>query len=354
MMQGRAVSRRRSSLRTDLAWLSLIGVLLLAAVGAGGSALYQQFYSPKAFVESYLDLLAHGRAAAALKIPGVAVDLAVLTESGINGSASEALLRTDALGSLTDVTVTDEKQKDGIHEITVEYRAGGIEGETTFSVAQDGWIGIAPNWRFTRSPLAEIDLTVRGADAFSVNGFTMDRRQVSPDGMDAAPLDALPMLVFTPGAYSVTVDTAISATPGVRVLADTALARTPVDVQSEPTEKFIEVVQEQVEQFLSECTEREVLQPTACPFGLQVQNRLAPGTVPKWSIAKQPVVTVQPDGANWAIPATDAVAHIEVEIQSLFDGEVTQVSEDVPFQVDGTITVLSDGKVSIRVGAPQG
>lgn len=353
MMQGRTVSRRRASLRADLTLLSLIGVLLFAALGAGGVSLYQQFYSPSAFVHHYLDLLSQGRAAAALKVPGVAVDLALLKDSGINETSSEALLRADALGSLSDIEVIDEKKHDGVHIVTVEYRAGGIDGTTAFSVAQDGWIGVVPNWRFTQSPLAEIELTVRGADVFAVNGFTMDRRQVSAAGMDAQPLDPLPMLVFTPGAYSVTVDTNISATPGVRVLADTALASTPVDVQAAPTEKFTEVVQQQVEQFLDQCAEKEVLQPTACPFGLQVQNRLAPGTVPRWSISQQPVITVLPDGANWAFEPTDAVAHIDVEIQSLYDGEITEVSEDVPFKVDGTITVLDDGKVSIRVGAPQ-
>lgn len=194
---------------------------------------------------------------------------------------------------------------------------------------------------------------MRGADVFAVNGFTMDRRQVSVDGMDARPLDPLPMLVFTPGTYSVTVDTNIASTAGVRVLADTALASTQVDVQTEPTEKFTEVVQQQVEDFLEKCAEKEVLQPTACPFGLEVQNRIAPDSVPKWSIVTHPDITIEPDGANWVIPATKAVAHIDVEIQSLFDGEIAAVSEDVPFEVDGTITVLSDGTVSIRVGAPQ-
>ena len=56
---------RRSRLGADLAILGLIGVLLLAAIGAGGATLYRQFYGPSAFVVRYLDLLAEGRAAAA-------------------------------------------------------------------------------------------------------------------------------------------------------------------------------------------------------------------------------------------------------------------------------------------------
>ncbi|SJN17150.1 hypothetical protein FM104_01260 [Microbacterium esteraromaticum] len=352
MMQGRTVSRRRGALRVDLSILTLIGLLLFAAIGAGGAALYQQFYSPTAFVERYLGLLSSGRAADALRTPGVAVDLSLLENSGIEPTASEALLRTAALTTLTDYEVTSEKQEDGTYRVAVDYTAGGVEGSSTFSVERNGWIGVVPDWRFAQSPLAEIELTVRGSDTFAVNGFALDRRQVSSHGADAAPLDPLHLLVFTPGLYSVTVDTAISATPGVSVLADTAMARTPVHVQALPTEKFTEVVQERVDEFLAQCAEQQVLLPTACPFGLEVQNRLAPDSLPKWSIATQPKVTIQPDGANWAIPAVDAVAHIEAKIQSLFDGSVRDFSEDVPFQVNGTITILADGSASIRVGSP--
>ena len=45
-------------------------------------------------------------------------------------------------------------EKDGVHEIVVDYRAGGVDGTSTFTVAQDGWVGVTPNWRFTESPLA--------------------------------------------------------------------------------------------------------------------------------------------------------------------------------------------------------
>lgn len=350
MQQVESKPPRRARLVTDLALLSVIGLLLVAALAAGGATLYQQFYGPSAFVVRYLDLLSEGRAADALRIPGVAVDRETLQVAGIGASASEALLRHAALAPLTDVEVLSEESEDGVTSVTVSYRAAGHEGMTTFTVAQDGWVGVTPNWRFTTSPLAVVELTVRGADQFAVNGFEMDRRQVSIAAADAAPLDPLPMLVFTPGLYSVTVDTPIATSPGVGVLADTPLATTPVDIQTEPTEEFVGVVQQRVEEFLTTCTEQEVLQPTACPFGLEVSNRIA--SLPVWSIKTQPQVTVAPDGGHWQIPPTDAVAHVEVEIRSLFDGRVQKISEDVPFQVNGSITILPDGTASIRVGSP--
>ncbi|MGK3949546.1 hypothetical protein [Microbacterium sp. K2] len=351
MQQVETKAPRRSRLAADLAMLAVVGLVLVAALGAGGATLYQQFYGPSAFVVRYLDLLSEGRAADALRVPGVAIDRETLEIAGLGATASEALLRHSALAPLTDVEVTSEERDDaGKTEVTVSYTASGYAGTTTFTVEQDGWAGVTPNWRFTTSPLAVVELTLRGADQFAVNGFEMDRRQVSAAGAQAAPLDPLPLLVFTPGVYSVTVDTAIASSDGVGVLADTPLATTPVDVQTEPTPDFVAVVQQRVEEFLTECTTQEVLQPTACPFGLEVRNRLA--SLPKWSITVQPQVSVVPDGGHWMIPPTDAVAHVDVEIRSLFDGSVQEVSEDVPFQVNGSITILPDGKVSIRVGSP--
>lgn len=350
MQQVETKAPRRSRLIADLAMLAVVGLVLVAALAAGGVTLYRQFYGPSAFVVRYLDLLSEGRAADALQVPGVAIDRETLEVAGIGATASEALLRTTALSPLTDVEVVSEKPDGDKTAVTVSYKAAGHAGTTTFTVEQDGWAGVTPNWRFTTSPLAVVELTLRGADQFAVNGFEMDRRQVSSAGAEAAPLDPLPMLVFTPGLYSVTVDTPISTSEGAGVLADTPLATTPVDVQTEPTADFVEVVQQRVEEFLTECTTQEVLQPTACPFGLEVYNRLA--SLPKWSIATQPQVSVVPDGGQWKIPPTDAVAHVEVEIQSLFDGSVEPVSEEVEFQVNGSITILPDGKVSIRVGSP--
>ncbi|MFC4138098.1 MULTISPECIES: hypothetical protein [unclassified Microbacterium] len=351
MVQPEGSAPRRPRLGVDLTILALIGVLLIAALGAGGAALYQQFYSPAAFVARYLDLLSSGRAADALRVSGVAVDRTVLEAAGIDGNASEALLRRAALAPLTDVHLETEQDGD-VYHVTAGYQAAGHNGTTEFEIVQDGWVGVTPNWRFAKSPLAEIELVVRGADTFAVNGFELDRRQVAIAGTESAPLDPVHLLVFTPGVYSVTVKTPIASSPGVSVLADAPLTHTPVDVQTQPTKKFRDVVQQRVEQFLTTCTTQKVLQPTACPFGLEVRNRLAPDSLPKWSITAQPQVAVIPDGANWRIEPSDAVAHIEVDIQSLFDGSIEHVSEDVPFSVDGTITILSDGSASIRVGSP--
>lgn len=343
--------KRRRSLALDLTLLGVVGVLLVAATAAAFGAIHREFYSPTAFVERYLAMLSNGRAWEALTVPGVAVESADLEAAGLPATASDALLRSAALAPLEDARVVAEETEGALTHVTVKYEAGGYAGTTTFDVEREGSIGLAPTWRFATSPLAVMDLTVKGSMEFSVNGFEIDKRQVSVDGMDADPLAPLPLLVFSPGLYSVSVDTAISATPGVAVLSDSPFQDIPVSVQAEATDEFVAVVQNKVEQFLTECATQEVLQPTSCPFGYVVQDRI--DSLPQWSMTEQPDVRVAPDGAGWRILPADAVAHIEVDILSLFDGTISHVSEDVPFVVEGEITVQPDGSASIVVSGPQ-
>lgn len=339
---------RARSLALDLTMLGIIGILLIAAGWATVAVLHREVYSPSAFVERYVNLLADGRAADALEVPGVAIDATHLQSAGLAPDASDALLRPAALGRITDVKVIDETVQGDRVRVTVSYRAGPHPATTSFSVEQTGTIGLAPTWRFARSPLALVELTVLGSMRFEVNGFEIDKRQVLPEGIDADLAQPIPLLVFTPGIYSVSVDTAISATPGVAVLSDSPLTQTDVTVQAEPTEEFQELVQSSVDDFLAQCATQEVLHPSGCPFGLPVFDRVV--SPPVWSIVDAPVITVQPDGTGWRIPPTDATAHIEVAVKSLFDGTITETSTDVPFVLTGTIEITPDGTVSISVG----
>ncbi|MFT4307569.1 MAG: hypothetical protein QM604_11835 [Microbacterium sp.] len=335
-------------LRRDLVTLALIGVLLIAALAAGGASVYRSFYSPAAFVMRYLTLLAHGDAADALALPGVALDADGLAAAGLPATASDAMLRQAALGSLDDLRVTGEQPSGADTIVSVSFTAGELPGAMSFIVAPDGVAGIAPTWRFAQSPLAVIDVTVTGSMAFDVNGFQVDKRQVSADGADADPDASVPLVVFAPGAYAIGVDTSISATEGTVVLADAPRTSTPVTIEAQATAEFTALVQQQVEDFLTACATQQVLLPTGCPFGFAVENRVQ--ELPRWSIVQQPQIALVPDGGGLRIVAAAAVAHIDVGIVSLYDGVFSEVSQDVPFTVDGTISIAADGSASILVG----
>ncbi|MBS1698285.1 MAG: hypothetical protein JST25_07770 [Actinobacteria bacterium] len=343
-------ARRRAPLWSDLTLLAVVGVVLVAALAAGGLTVYREFYSPSAFVTRYLTLLSEGRAADALQLPGVALSHSDLDDEAFR-SASDALLRRTALSSLTDITVTGERPQGAATAVTVKYKAGGHAGTSTFLVARSGWVGVAPSWEFAQSPLAVISLRLGGSDRFTVNGFDLDRRQVAAQGAESSAQDPVPMLVFSPGLYSVSVKTSTAATNGVGVLADKPLADVPLDVQAAPTAEFVKVVQQRVNEFLDRCTTQTVLQPTGCPFGLTVPNRVMDG--PVWTMATSPDITLEPDDDGWKIPPTPATAHVKLDVMSLYDGSVSHVDEDVPFQVSGSIRFLPDGSASISITSPE-
>ena len=172
--RGRRDARR--SLTGDLIILSAVGLLLIAAFIAAGATLYAQFYSPSAFVVRYANLLADGNATQALAVPGVAVSSADLEAAGLPANASEDFLRSSALGDLSDIRVVSETRSGDTVAVTLAYSAGGHDASTTFSVVQDGMIGIFPRWEFAQSPIAVMDLTVNGSEEFAVNGFSVDKR----------------------------------------------------------------------------------------------------------------------------------------------------------------------------------
>lgn len=347
-----AAPQRRRGL--ELGAMIGIGVLLAAAIAAGFASLYREFWGPSAFAERYVQLIADGRAADALAVAGVAVDTAELEAAGLPTYAHDALLRSAALEQpVTDIEAVSERALDGATEVTVRYRIDGTAGQTVFRVASAGWTGLVPAWQFASSPLAVLDVSVHGSMRFSVNGFELDKRQVSPDGVEADPAEAVSLLVFAPMAYDIAVDTPTTTAEPVRTTVDQPLTAFPAEVQAQPTSEFLDVVHQQVETFLvDQCASQQVLQPAGCPFWVSLENRLAYGSVPTWSIVQLPEIRLVPDGAYWSIAEADGLAHIEMDVQSIATGAITHVSEDVPFTIDGTVDILADGSAQIRIGAP--
>ena len=194
-------SARRRRLGLDLTLLGIVGVLLIAAGRPRAPPrCTASSTAPPHSSSATSRLLADGRAADALAVPGVAVDSAELEAAGLPATASDALLRRDALATLTDIEVDLEETED---ENGMVVRDGDLSAPAPFPAPpRSGCCATArwdsrPTWRFATSPLALMDLTVKGSMTFDVNGFSIDKRQVSPDGADADPQAAVSLLVFS-------------------------------------------------------------------------------------------------------------------------------------------------------------
>lgn len=347
MPQGSAAAPR------GRAWRILAPVLVFAAIVAavigGFLLLYKQFWSPSAFAERYVEKIAAADAAGALALPGVTPQYDALEAIG-RGTASEALLRSATLTSeITNIRAVREAEvDDDITEVAVQYELDGVARETVFRIEPLESDGLVPAWGFETSPLSVIDLTVRGSWRFSVNGFEIDKRQISPAGLEAEPLEPVSLLTFSPGDYDVAVDTAATVADPQTVTSTGLLDVMPLDIQTEPTSALTDVVQSSVDDYLDEtCTTQNVLQPADCPFGFDTSWGIAQPDI-EWSVAEYPRTALVPDGDSWKVSATSGTAHINLTVQCYAGGFIT-VDEDVFFTMVADVQVQDDGGVHITI-----
>lgn len=312
-----------------LIW-SVVLVVILAAFGGTVLILNASLYSASGFVRGYLDALARHDADGALELAG----------PGAAGDASDQLLAVGAMGDLGSITlVSDTSDDQGVHTVVYSYRAGGVAGSSAFHVVHRGTLlGLFPTWGFETSPLSVIQLTVQHDAGFTANGVDL----VTP-----TPNEAAPYLVFTPGTYDISHDSTWlqGKTVTVTVTQPSAALRAEVDIEANAA--FGKQVQKKVDAYLDECATQTVLLPTGCPFGESMGNRIV--STPAWRMSSYPPVVILPGAKSgeWVMPATDAAAHLTVDVKSLFDGSVSTFDEDVPFSVSFLITILPGGGLNI-------
>lgn len=308
---------------------------IVAAVVVGGfvgtvAILNASLYSASGFVRSYLDALERHDAEGALELAG----------SAATGDASTELLVREAMGDLTDIDlVSDESDADGLHHVVYSWQADGVDGQSSFDVRRTGTLlGLFPTWEFESSPLAVMQLSVQHADSFEANGVGL----VTPTQNQPAPY-----LVFVPGSYKLTHESTFLEAKPVVVTASAPGSLVPGTLDIQANEKFVTSAQQAINKALDECTTQTVLLPTGCPFGQPISNRII--TEPKWSMLEYPDVTIQPGAqANtWRMPPATGLAHLVVDVKSLFDGAVTTLDEDVPFSVSYTVLILPGDKLAV-------
>ena len=331
MVAGAGEERTRADPhRAAVAW-GVAAVLVVLAFIATVVALNSTVYSASGFVGSYLAALERKDAVAALDTPGVSY----------MDDAADDLLASAALGGLGDIRlVSDTGDGDGIHHVVYEVDLDGVEGRSEFEVEYTGTrFAFFSTWEFVSSPVSVLEITPRGEARFEVNGVPLEAV--------GGPSVATRFAVLTPGVFSISHESDLleAAPESVRVLEAGAFVRASVTPQANA--EFVELVQTQLNAELEECATQTVLQPTGCPFGETISNRIK-GT-PLWTIADYPDVEIIPGviPGTWQVPETAGAAHLLVGVRSLFDGTLSAFDEDVPFTVSYLLSFDADGNVSI-------
>jgi len=329
--------------------VAIVFALLVGALFAAVGSLNKEVYSAGGFVRQYLDALARTDTSAALELDGVVPSTAQLEAAGLPTELPNTLLRASVLGDLTDITlVSDVESAPDLHTVVYDFELDGQPSSMQFSVQHTGRFGgVFDSWRFATSPIAALAVTVQHESVFTVNGLTLDTRAHAAADAPASFNNSATYLAFAPSVYTFRHDSTLLTAPPASV-AVTTTGITEVSVDAAPNEAFTKQVQDELNNFLdTECATQTVLQPTGCRFGMDINNRVL--NVPTWSIAEYPVVTLTSGEVQFEMPDTVGQAHLNVKVQSLFDGSIETRDEDVPFTMGLSVTIQPSGALAIQL-----
>ncbi|MRG59044.1 hypothetical protein GE115_04050 [Agromyces sp. CFH 90414] len=331
-----------------LGWTGLAALVVTTFLAALGS-LNQTLYGASNFIERYLEAIADDDLARAAATPGVALDAEELAALGLPADVSTAMQRSGvATAAPEDIEIVEDvANDDGTRSVTASYRLEAAILTTTFQVRPiDPLYGVLNRWEFAVSPIAVVDVTAAHNPFFTVGTLTLDTR-ARKTGEELAAFDqTAPYLVVAPAVYSFAYDDVLLTAQPVDLAVEPS-TRGAVTVDSQATPAFVERVQSQLNQFLDDCATQPTLFPTDCPFGVEIDDRVL--SDPSWSISAYPIVTLIPGEDAFEMPPTAGVAHLSVELQSLFDGDEYTLEEDRTFTISLDARIRADGSISVQL-----
>ena len=304
----------REALRWGGAAAALLGLgtasLALAAVATA---------TPEAHVLRYLEALADDDLVLAGRLAGLELD--------------EPLpLGDDGESSIVRIIERIETTN-GDARVIAEY---GSEADTVTAIFTltpgQAHLGVIPVWQFARPPVASASVAVDQHDRLRVNGVLV---QTPEDGQ------SVEIAVFVPSLITARViDVYVQSAPQSQRV--NGSSRTTIVLEAAPTDRLLRQVEREVEQFLLDCTDQQVLLPTGCPFGRSVTERVVDS--PTWQLVTPPeidVVAGETPG-RWAVVG-DADVRLTVQVQRLRDGEVSDLDETMVASINGELVLTDDG-----------
>ena len=339
--------KARTRARAILA-ICLVSLLLVLALVSAIGALNRDLYSAGGFVRQYLDALARKDTVGALALDGVVPTNAELEGAGLPQDLPETLLRSSVLGTLDDISlVSDTETSPGMHAVVYSFTVDGDESTMTFSVQSAGtFAGVFDNWSFSSSPLAVLQVTVMHAATFTVNDLTLDTRALDSADEPATFSNQAAYLAFAPAKYTLAHESTMLGSEQV-VTTLTKAGPEDVTVVAQPNANMITQVQAELDKYLDECATQQVLQPSNCPFGIEINDRVK--DLPTWSIVDYPPVSLTAGETTFDMVTTPGVANVTVTVQSLFDGDISTTDENVDFQVGLSVIINPDGSLAIQL-----
>lgn len=299
--------------------LALLAGVLSVWVG-GVVALNATVFSAEDHVASFLDAVAEGDPQQVAAFAGEGEGVHALNSAEI--SAVEI--------------VAHQTRGPQTAEVLARYFLDGEEATGVFVVERAPRIlGVFDRWRFSPPPHSLVTVDIDGHPRAVLGGAVVG------DG------DSIELLA--PGRYRIQGDSRwVEFSLAAVVVSGPSEPRT-LKLRALATPALVEEVDQAVAEYLDECVSRDVLQPSSCPFGLTVVDRVA--GAPAWEIIRSPRLTIKPTDTpgQWSVVGEGGAAAVGVDVQSIFDGSIERVTDTQEFSVHGIVTGIDSTNPALRL-----
>ncbi|PXA70737.1 hypothetical protein [Cryobacterium arcticum] len=307
--------------------------VLVLGVSVAITIVNQVAFSPRHQVEIYLDAMVAGDASTALEIGNADV------------SKAERTLLTDAMltatdGGITGYTITDVSAGSNSALVTADVEQAGETEEMTYTLLKSGTTALVfDQWVLDPVHLASLNVFFdSGISELDVNGVTVE---LTGSDQESGTLH----LPAFPGEYvvgSAGDDAWVAAEPQTVVLGvSTRVSEDAAQLSLEPTDKFVESVDDQVSDFLAECAAEKSLTADDCPIYAYDYGTI---TDVVWTIDEPAVTELDTSYAGeWYVTTEDRGSATVTYTNTDYRGAAQQETKTVAFSINGTVALV-DGK----------
>ncbi len=327
--------QKRGSGLVWAAWGSVLAVALLA----GGVVAWQvdeRIYTTETSAENYWDALRSGSGSEAVgyfdSLPEDEGSDAVLLDG-------DPLAHSASL--IQGVSFTEQAGS-----ARMSFTVGEEEHETEVPMVDAGnhWL-IFDDWRIAPEAVTDVEVSVPGAQAGGIGQIEVNGEPVNLEE------ETVTLSTFLPAVIDFDIDSQWLGGTTQEVIVteedasgdeDGAPAAQEITLDLEASEEAEELLHSEVEAFLSECAEQQVLMPSGgCPMGIETPNTVDSDTI-SWDMPDASGTSLSFDADGWQVSGLDMTATVTFESQDHHDGEELDESHDVHFRLD--VQVGADGE----------
>ncbi|WP_309080919.1 hypothetical protein [Zhihengliuella sp.] len=324
---------RSEPIKVIALWLMALMFVLVAAAMAI-AVVNARVFGPERVVEDYFAALEAGDPATALGLIGAEVpdgNGLMLTPDAVRSSAEH----------IADVEVAETSAEDGRATVETTFVASGQKHTVRFGLVQTGtdWL-FFDRWALDQDSLPALRIDASDTGDIQVNGIA------SPVEKGSQTFPVLPPAVVEASFEQ----KYFHAEPTRRVVTDAASAEEPLKLASEPTQRLIDEVSQQVNAYVDSCVEQHVLMPTGCPLTYDTDARVDADTI-EWEVVEYPKVEITAFDGAWVLRPMEMHVRLSLVEQDLATGRRENIELEKAYGFTAQLDVGADSALVTPVAS---